>query len=231
MRWKVQQESWKPKDKKRIFRRRTTLSPRKPIYFLIKTKEGPAWPITKTQNKGCQKRRKAQPLPCPHRLGASYHLVFQHVSVPSRARGSGDSPAWNTDASLFPDPNSEKGCGQITLKKEVPTQKASWELKAGAPHSHMGAWMVETPPRASEYSSLLWFSCLVSRPPRNLLLWAGNLACHLSVVYWFCRQTKDLKSICTIWVVWTSGLITGNFNIVPFYMNTAKKWTAHKHWV
>lgn len=55
--------SWKPKDKKRTFIRRTTLSPRKPIYFLIKTKEGPAWPITKTQNKRCQKRRKAHQFP------------------------------------------------------------------------------------------------------------------------------------------------------------------------
>lgn len=133
MLWKVQQESWKPKDKKRMFIIRTTLSPRKPIYFLIKTKEGPAWPITKTQNKRCQKRRKAQSLPCPHSLGASYHLVFQHVSVPSRARGSGEALAWNTEASLCPAPNSEKGCGQITLKKEVPIQKVSWELKAGTP--------------------------------------------------------------------------------------------------
>lgn len=146
----------------------------------------------------------------------------KQVSVPSRARGSGDSQAWTTEASLCPAPNSEKGCGQITLEKEVPAQKASWELKAGTPLSRVGARIVKTPPRALEYSSLLWFSCLVSRPPRNLLLWAGNLACHLSVFYWFCSQTKDLKSICTIWVAWTSGLITGNFNIVPFYMNTAK---------
>lgn len=44
----------------------------------------------------------------------------------------------------------------------------------------------------------------------------------ISVFYWLPSKTKGLKPICTICVAWTSGLITGSFNSVPFYMNTNK---------
>lgn len=85
------------------------------------------------------------------------------------------------------------------------------------PQSHWAS-AVKILPRRLEYSPYLNFSCSLGL--RGICCYKLVTRYPTSVFYWFHSETKGLKSICTICVVWTSGLITGSFNIVPFYTNT-----------